>query len=102
MVRMMPGLAPAAFEDALTPLTSAKSIEEINALIDQKPVIAHEAFLAKFVRQCQSGDPAISACYEALILVLHLRAHKRWCMNLPNAAHQRDRRPPNLMRACSK
>lgn len=79
MVRMMPGLAPAAFEDALTALTSAKSIEEINALIDQKPVIAHEAFLAKFVRQCQSGDPAISACYEALILVLHLRAHKRWC-----------------------
>ena len=57
MVESMPGLAPAAFEDALTALTSAKSIEEINALIDQKPVIAHEAFSRNLLDSARAETP---------------------------------------------
>ena len=94
MTRMIPGLTPAAFEDAMTALTSAKSVEEINVLIDQKPVISHEAFFTAFVRRYQSGNPTISAAYEPLLLVLHLRAHKRWCAEPAERSSSHGPKPP--------
>ena len=82
MVRRVLGVDPGEFEGALTALTSARSIEEIAALVDKYPIMTHQAFLAAYIKRYDSGDPgdsAIRAAYEPFLLVLHLRAHKKWC-----------------------